>query len=364
MTEEEGYSGRRPLRISVPRAISASIFSPVTSHSPKEAPPLAVASLATTARAVASGVLLLIVCAARADEPLFDSRGLLESYEPNTIGYTKDSDDVGFMDFKISVKYQIFPDEVYRHVGRDERAYFAFTGRFGQYLGTRDSSPVVGKRFNPKLFWRHATKWEPGHEPSDSKTSEEQAKERPMEYLDFALAHESNGQSINTPEQFQQARAQAQRPEFANDNISRGWDYLEFTWKKVPSVDENHRLSTYLTLKYFLPHGPFQGRPEEFNVWETDPEGKPRKSVNGVVGMAKYQKKWNAKDWFSDPKFALVYETGYLDPFKYNTVRVEAGVKVLKLPVTLWGQYGYGSDLAQYYKKVSSWGLELEIGSF
>jgi hypothetical protein len=32
--------------------------------------------------------------------------------------------------------------------------------------------------------------------------------------------------------------------------------------------------------------------------------------------------------------------------------------------VTLWGQTGYGSDLAQYYKKVYSWGVEAEIGSF
>jgi hypothetical protein len=34
--------------------------------------------------------------------------------------------------------------------------------------------------------------------------------------------------------------------------------------------------------------------------------------------------------------------------------------KVLDLAL----ERGYGSDLAQYYKKVKSWGVQVEIGSF
>ena len=36
------------------------------------------------------------------------------SYEPTTIGYTHDSDDNGFMDFTISVRYQLFPTLITR----------------------------------------------------------------------------------------------------------------------------------------------------------------------------------------------------------------------------------------------------------
>ena len=314
----------------------------------------------TSRWAIAGGALLLVVSPAHANDLEFNTPGLsLESYEPNTFGFTKDSDDVAFLDFTVSVKYQIFPVVITEHFGETEQLYAAFTGRFGQYLGTRESSPVIGKEFNPKLIWRHITAWDPGPAPKDKG-------KRAKEYMEFILAHDSNGQSINTPEQFQQAQAQAERPEFAFDRISRGWDYLGFIWKKVPSVDEQHRFSTYLILKYFLPHGPFQGAPEEFNDWETDPEGKPRKSVNGVGALLKYQWNWQSErwTWLSYPKVALVYETGYHNIFKYNTVRMEAGIKVSRLPLTVWARRGYGSDLAQYYKKVTSYGIELEIGSF
>ena len=47
-----------------------------------------------------------------------------------------------------------------------------------------------------------------------------------------------------------------------------------------------------------------------------------------------------------------------------NTLRVEAGVHAYQFPFSIWVQKGYGSDLAQYYKKVSSWGIEVQLGSY
>jgi hypothetical protein len=308
-----------------------------------------------------AGIFVLLWQASYADErekceTHSEGEARLCTYEPNTVGFTNDSDDVGFMDFKLSVRYQMFPDWITRglnnvrhDLGNDTALYFAATVRFGQYIGTRESSPVIAKRFNPKFFVR---RW----------TDNEH-----REYIDFAfLAHESNGQSITTPEQFQQAQQAlinaGQSTEFAKDHISRGWDYLELVWKKVPIAGQG-TLSTYVTLKYFLSDGPFQGKPEEFNTWENDPEGKPRNQVNGVAGLAKYhwKEKWGL---FEDLKFVAGYETGYREIFKYNTVRLEIGTKVMQLPLNLWGQTGYNSDLAQYYKKVTSWGIEVQIGSF
>ena len=312
----------------------------------------------TIARLSIAAILLLLGCASYANED--DDKKKCEAhsgeeaklctYEPNSVGYTKDSDDVGFMDFKLSLRYQLFPDWTTRGLnnmrtglGDDTALYSAVTVRFAQYIGTRDSAPVIDKRFNPKLFVRHWTD------------------EKHKEYVDFAfLAHESNGQSINTPEEFQEAQHAAEQPEFAKDRISRGWDYLELVWKNVALEDA---LSTYVTLKYFLPDGPLQGKAEEYNDWENDPEGKPRDQVNGVAGFVKYVKsgKWGI---FEDIKIAAGYETGYRKIFQYNTVRLEFGTKLMQLPINLWTQTGYGSDLAQYYKKVNSFGIEVQLGSF
>jgi len=308
------------------------------------------------AQCAIAAALLACCGAALADETGCEVHGEREArlctYEPNTIGYTWDNDDVGFMDFKISVRYQLFPDWttkglnlVAKDLGRNYGLYFAFTGRFGQYIGTRESAPVIGKRFNPKIFLRRWT---------DA---------RHAGYLDLGYGHESNGQSVHAAGQYAEAQAAAERPEFANDQLSRGWDYIELVWKKASyaSVDG---LSSYVTLKYFLADGLLQGKPEEYNGLENSPQGKPRNQVNGVAGLLKYTRpteKW----WIlQDLKAAAGYETGYRRMFRYNTYRLELGTKVIQLPMNLWVQTGYGSDLAQYYKKVSSKGIEVQIGSF
>lgn len=293
---------------------------------------------------------------------------LLCIHEPTTVGITKDSDDSGFLDFKLSVQYQLlpqgvtnflrllhdtFPIPISGYPAYNSAVYFAFTGRFGQYLNTRDSSPVVGKRFNPKLFYRIWT--DKGHEG----------------YFDLTfLAHESNGQSIDSPAEYQAARSALAKPEIVDDQLSRGWDYIELVWKhSLKQVRDQRTFSSYVTLKHFLANGIMQKGAEEYNEWEENPEGKPRTYVNGFAGMLKFQ---GQGEWFTlfdtvilkDVKAVFAYETGTRRPFRYSTTRLEFGTKVLQLPLTVWRQHGYNSDLAQYFKRVESYGIQLEIGSF
>ena len=150
------------------------------------------------------------------------------------------------------------------------------------------------------------------------------------------------------------------------DNVSRGWDYVEATWKKAFPVGERSQMSSmYVQLKYFLPRGFLQGRPEQYESWEMHPEGKPRKAVNGVAAIFKHEfGNLKLDGWLDKPKVAIVYETGYSPALRHHTYRVEGGIKFLELPLGIWVQRGYGSDLAQYYKTVTSWGLQVEIGSF
>lgn len=299
---------------------------------------------------------------------LGDVPKLICMHEPNMVGLTKDSDDRAFLDFKLSIRTQILPGTVTDWLGSNSALYFAFTGRFAQYLLTRESSPVVGKRFNPQFFFRH---WY---------TSCHGEKDCPDSYVDFILAHESNGQSINNLATLNAAKAseaakQNGNAEFAYDQLSRGWDYVAVKLKSENLVQKGSHLgngvkagfdfdlSSYVGLKYFLKKGPFQGESEQFDPsWETDSEGKLRNRVDGLDLMVKGIAYMGEH---AVTKYAMILTTGYVKPFHYNTVRLEFGFKIRDgLPFNVWYQDGYNSDLAQYYKKVRSVGVNYEFGSF
>lgn len=273
----------------------------------------------------------------------------LQSYEPNTLGYTWDKNDVGYMDFKLSLKYPIIHNgEYYKGIHRYylPAPYIAFTGRFGQYIKSRKSSPVIGKRFNPKIFLRY---WFGNEE----------------DFFDFGAAHESNGQRIDTALAYQDLRTDfvntGEDPDFANDYISRGWDYWDLALQKTFRQGE-HKYSVYLNYKYFLKGGGLQGRPEEYNSWEGGDKGKKRRYVDGISVMLKYSNKFS--DTCKGQKVALLYTTGNRKAFKYETVRFEFTQNIVTLPVTFWASEGYHSDLIDYYQSVKSYGIALELRNY
>lgn len=290
----------------------------------------------------------------------------LTSYKPNRVGWTFDDNGVesGYLDAVISVKYPLFHDGRYHSIreGYNPNLYLAFTGRFSQYIETIESSPVVGKQFNPMIFSRI---W------LDSK----------LHYIDIGFAHESNGQSITTAEAYQAEREKYAQSDgdadFARNYISRGWDYVlldwTYSWNLFPAS-----LNTEAMFKYFLDDGPLQGKPEEYNEWENDGVHS-RKEYAGISVISKY--KFNKSmcltrlarqlrsDWEIDvclQEVSWQYTTGYDDVFDNSTNRAEFAIEFWGLPIMLWGQVGYNSDLVNYYVDVDSWGiaLELESGQF
>ena len=279
-------------------------------------------------------------CSVLADEGK-SALSKLDTYEFNSIGWTKDSDDPGFLDVRVSLKYPLFSApgataDLQRHV------YFAASFRFGQYLGTRHSSPVVGKRFNPKLLWRQGK----------------------SNYIDFAYAHESNGQSIDSEQSFRANQELARflrEPDFIRDYISRGWDYLELAARRSTPALGGMQLD--LSLRHFLRKGLLQGPAEDYRDWERDPQGKPRRQVHGLAALGTWRRTVSlAGD--RDIRFSAGFETGGSRPLRYNTVRAELAWPMLGLPFLAFWQQGYGSDLALYYKRVSSWGLAAELAEF
>lgn len=285
--------------------------------------------------------------------------GRLESYEPNLLGIRYDDNDVGpYLDFKISLKYPLFHSgkPMSPHYGWLPRPYLAFTGRFSQYINTRNSSPVISKRFNPEVFGRY---W---RNPNCSDING-------CDYLDIAYGHESNGQSISSPSAFQDKQRDLiedeEDPEFATDYLSRGWDYLGLKYNLNHTISyESYKkeLSWYLGLRYFLKDGLLQGSSEEFDEsWETDPEGKPRRSVDGINVSLKLKTDFLDNTVVRSQKIFFRYTTGYQNPFKYNSLLAELTVEFFNIPVMLWVSHGYNNDLADYYREVTGGGLCFEF---
>lgn len=295
-------------------------------------------------RVLLASALLLPALALAQGEP----RLRLKNHEPIFAGYTWDSDDDPFLDVTLSLQHPILA----RQLGEGRRfgllPYFAFTTRFGQYIGERESSPVIAKRFNPKLFVRYGLS--PFPESGDS----------PDAYLDFEYAHESNGQSVDSPASFQSTAQTLGNTEYAKDYISRGWDYLgvtgKWSWKPEPEV-----LRFYLSRKWYC-GCLLQKHIEQLYAFEEPREIRSIKQVSGWRAILTFDS--NNEKALID-RVALILDTGTRDPFKYVTGRIELGIPAVKnftgIPLVFWARTGYLSDLAQYYAKVTSYGLAFEL---
>jgi outer membrane phospholipase A len=289
----------------------------------------------------------------------------LTSHEPSRLLARTDSDDDSrlYMDFNLSFKHPVLPraaliNKTYDSFtelaealipGNDDyfmQMYFAFSGRFSQYIGSRNSAPVVARRFNPSLFWRFWT--------SDDT------------WLDLGLAHESNGQRVNNEESFlreQQNYVNSGEPAvYARDSLSRGWDYSFLTWRNTLSS----RLSSSLQLRHYMSGGPLQSGSEEYNLWEDNGvTPRPRRRYSGVEFDLQYEFDRSncslGSSYVCLQKLAISQETGYSGLFDHNTTTLELTTDFFGLPIQLWGRSGYNSDLVDYYRYSNSWGIGIEL---
>lgn len=279
---------------------------------------------------------------------------MLASDEPNMLGWTRDSyEGQGFMDFTLSMRYPLFYDTLQEGYKYYMLPFISFTGRLGQYFD-RHSSPVVAKRFNPKLFFRF-------YESSRAAGKNLWSDDNGLDYYDIGYAHESNGQHVDSPSLFSSAVASYGTPEIAQDYISRGWDYLGY--KRHLQMHEHGLDSLDAEMRYFLHHGLLQTTSEEYYVWEG-----PR-SITRISQVDGLRLKLNFgfhRDWFKGA--SLFYTTGYLDFARHNTLRAELGFTPLSdflgVPIVLWGQTGYNNNIAQYYRRAWAIGLAASFETF
>lgn len=282
---------------------------------------------------------------------------ILQPFAPITGGETYDSDDTYFLDVNLSLKIRLSPAPLLPLI----RPFFAMTTRFGFYWGSRPGSPVIGKSYNPELFFRIMGPNETIIKGPDGIHYEYR------QFFNVGYAHESNGQLIHTQAQYEQQLLGSPGASYTDNFIHRGWDYLDFVWKRTW---ETTNITSYFEGKYFLPTGLLQGQEDEYHSWEDNPEGKPRKAVDGIEETvdwpstnAHFVAECSHGIWCR-PNLTLKYLTGYQDPFRYNTLRGEFGFQLSTLPLALWVQHGYMSNLANYYKNVTSVGIEVRFESF
>lgn len=284
----------------------------------------------------------------------------LTSHEPNKMLARTDSNDIEslYMDANLSVKYPILTplvESLFDLGGfseeRKPRLFLAFSSRFSQYIGSRDSSPVVARRYNPELFLRTWT----GNNDS---------------YWDFGFGHESNGQQINSQEAFEQEQQRYidnnDSPIIARDGISRGWDYLSIDWNKQWETGFLPTLKGYTTghveWRRFLSNGLLQGAPEEYNDWEGQGlDEKPRDEYDGLKFSVQYNLVNELCIIACFDRVELTHTTGYADLFEHNTTSLELTTSLLGIPFHIWAMSGYNSDLVDYFDYSNSWGIGMEF---
>ena len=289
----------------------------------------------------------------------------LQSYEPNLIGYTRASEDSGFVDFTLSIKYPLLPKITQRFLSPNERVFLAFTGRFAFYYDTRESSPVIVKRINPKLLFQHV--FDDGAENSRERQTPDWLPERvqePRTYATFAYAHESNGQTVDSEAAFKEAQRSAANSRYAQDTIGRGWDYLELRAHHVLIDRASYRWSVNASVAEFLNPGLFQGHPDEVRTWENTSKGKSRNAVDGLGARLKFESVVPNNTVISGTQLSVSYTTGSKAPGQFSTVRLEAGLQVFEMPLVVWCSQGYMNDLARYYQNIRACGIALAVAGF
>jgi outer membrane phospholipase A len=261
------------------------------------------------------------------------------------------------MDANLSLKHPLLTpviETVFDSFGfrglQSPRLYMAFSSRFSQYIGTRESSPVIPRRYNPELFVRVWDKYEG--------------------YWDVGYGHESNGQQINSQASFELAeqsfRDKNEPDMFARDAISRGWDYVSLDWTKqwqagfLPSLPGF--TTTHFEFRRYLSDGLLQGAPEEYNDWERQgAEPKPRDEYDGLKFSIQYILPEKLCLIACFDRVEVMHQTGYGAMFDNNTNSIELTTSLFGIPFHIWAQSGYNSDLVDYYDYTNSWGIGVEF---
>lgn len=161
----------------------------------------------------------------------------LTAYQPNYAIWQWSEEDDPTMEVHYSFRYLLSNENVSMR-----RLYFTYTGEFDFYLGTRESSPVINRLNNPAFHWRMKA------------NREKRRKSIYFDWLDLAIEHKSNGQSISANERVEEPASSnfgeytAELAFNSDDNeyidsISRGTNYV--------SVETRFGMKRWKSIKFY-----------------------------------------------------------------------------------------------------------------
>ena len=321
--------------------------------------------------------------AANTAKQQFGKNARLESKFPNSLGYARELSGMAFLDANISIQYPLFFSRF--KGGCNEffhtQPYLSYTGRFGQYIGDTNSSPVVTKTFNPEISLRIYSNISHPNETLNRICTEENnlayhdlyqeshniSSKTRINYYDIQFGHLSNGQAIDNQQSLNslsQTMAIGGNTEFAKKYISRGWDYYGIYGKFFNFFSDGS--SGTETIEFGL-HRFIGGALTLQKVIEEDPWENPASSINQLEQVKGLSLKYSMNFLHNTIDSAsFSYDTGLNNPFRYHTYKVEIGLlrQVLCVPLSIWYQKGFASDLAQYYSLVESFGIKATFTTF
>jgi outer membrane phospholipase A len=267
--------------------------------------------------------------------PMF---GRLTSNEPNYFVYVPDGDD-DRINFNLSLKYPFYDGGAFPDTGdavsgrlRKSRVYLMYNGTFDFFVNSRASSPVISRRHNPGIAYQYNWREQRGPNPFD------------IDAVRIGWYHESNGQSIETREQYEQS---------ANglDYVSRGWDYLGTTvYASHGAFAHELEVRAYCDCQAF---GLVDGR--EDNIFWEDVDEQP--NINDFDGL-RYRMEWQWHKWLT--RFEL--KTGNRDAEALENLSGKISLAHQgNFPVSLFYFKGYGRELSSYHLRNDYVGIGIEL---
>ncbi len=324
----------------------------------------------------------------------------LSGYQSSYFGYVgRDENhlDGSHLEFKVSIKYPLWGslvdlDDSSKEDKRSQALYFAYTGKYDFYFGSRYSAPVISRQQNPGIFYQY----------------QYDSRERGFQHFAFGYFHESNGQEIDDelmfdnkvielldkicrdtkePDCLANARHQQEAHTMATDYLSRGWDYLMAATKytKFHSRDlfgRNIAVQTdfYLSAKAYFNWqglGFVKGREENID-WLTDIDNPDDKVYDYRSLQFTIHRKLDSRSCEQQSREKCLNSATWLDYLADNTewsLTLTSGNELNHLsyqlefihyigghfPLKLMYFNGYGENISTYQSKSHYWMLGIDL---
>lgn len=258
----------------------------------------------------------------------------LSGFKPSYLILVNDED--LHAEFYLSLKYPLstsYVQKLDRWFAGRKTLYFIYNGKYDFYFTSRYSSPVVSRLQNPGLALKN--------EFTDSGAF--------RHYL-VGWFHESNGQTIDTEQKYQQQ-------EGARDFVSRGWDYLNIVIKSRHTLgalpfDLYNNWRLYCDCQGF---GVIGGKEDKL-FWSTLERQPDVRDYNGWEMLLSYTHSPTLR--MSGSVRVGTFDVAAL---RNRSWRLEATYRFHEVPVTAFYFNGYGKEIAFYHEHGSYFGVGLEF---